>query len=218
MVDEKTILEQIHELQVITNKLKAFSIVLEVSKPAIDKVSLSWKDFAKRMMHKSEDYSLDYMFKHIRIEVAQCLEWRRAVDIEIEAIERNATCKKIEVKWLFKTKFNEKGEVDKLKARLVAKGYSQEHGIDYIEVLALVARIETFKASMMEAFEMTDLGMMKFFLGIEIFQDPEGIFVCQKVYVLEILNRFGVEECNPVNNPMPPGQKVEQRRKWCKNR
>jgi len=41
---------------------------------------------------------------------------------------------------VYKTKLNEKGEVDKFKARLVAKGYSQQHGIDYNEVFALVAR------------------------------------------------------------------------------
>ena len=41
---------------------------------------------------------------------------------------------------MYKTKLNEKGEVDKFKARLVAKGYSQQHGINYNEVFAPVAR------------------------------------------------------------------------------
>ena len=54
--------------------------------------------------------------------------------MEIRAIEENETwelttllegAKKIGVKWVFKTKFNEKDEVDKFKARLVAKGYSK---------------------------------------------------------------------------------------------
>jgi len=34
-----------------------------------------------------------------------------------------------------------------------------------------------FKNSMMQAFDMTDLGKMRFFLGIEILQKPEGIFM-----------------------------------------
>nr|KAJ0201683.1 hypothetical protein LSAT_V11C600310780 [Lactuca sativa] len=34
----------------------------------ITKLSPSWKDFSKRMMHKSEDYSLDNLMKHLRIE------------------------------------------------------------------------------------------------------------------------------------------------------
>ena len=39
------------------------------------------------------------------------------------------------MKWIYKTKFNENGEVDKYKARLVAKGYTQQHGVDYTEYL-----------------------------------------------------------------------------------
>ncbi|CAL2276933.1 unnamed protein product [Prunus armeniaca] len=53
--------------------------------------------------------------------------------------------KKIEVKWVFKTKLNEKGEIDKHKARLVAKGYKHEFGVDYKEVFALVARMDTIR-------------------------------------------------------------------------
>ena len=46
---------------------------------------------------------------------------------------------------MYKTKLNEKGEVDKFKARLVAKGYSQQYGIDYNEVFAPVARWDTIR-------------------------------------------------------------------------
>lgn len=47
--------------------------------------------------------------------------------------------------WVFKTKFNENGEVDKYKARLVAKGYCQQYGIDYAEVFPPVARLDTIR-------------------------------------------------------------------------
>jgi uncharacterized protein (UPF0332 family) len=50
--------------------------------------------------------------------------------------------KKNRVKWVYKTKYNEHGDIDKHKARLVTKGYSQKHGIDYTEVFALVARLD----------------------------------------------------------------------------
>ena len=48
--------------------------------------------------------------------------------------------KTIGVKWVFKTKLNEKGNVDKYNARLVEKGYSQKQWIDYKEVFSLVDR------------------------------------------------------------------------------
>lgn len=45
---------------------------------------------------------------------------------------------------------------------------------------------EDFKLSMMHEFEMTDLGKMKFFLGIEVNQGVNGISISQKKYAREI--------------------------------
>lgn len=53
-----------------------------------------------------------------------------------------ANVKKIGVKWIYKTKLNELGEVDKYKARLVMKAYTQQYGIDYTEVFAPVAMMD----------------------------------------------------------------------------
>ena len=47
--------------------------------------------------------------------------------------------KAINVKWVYKTKRNTKGEIEKHKARLVANSYSQKTDIDYDEVFALLA-------------------------------------------------------------------------------
>ena len=60
---------------------------------------------------------------------------------------------------------------------------------------------ERFKKSMMVEFEMSDLGMMHYFLGIEVVQSDTGIFISQKKYVREILNRFQMKDCNPVSTP-----------------
>ncbi|KAL6286215.1 hypothetical protein ACE6H2_010605 [Prunus campanulata] len=81
-------------------------------------------------------------------------KWQKAMDEEIKSIEKNNTWeltelpqghKTIGVKWVFKTKLNEKGEIHKHKARLVAKGYKQEYGVDYTEVFAPVARHDTIR-------------------------------------------------------------------------
>jgi len=271
-------------------------------------------------------------------EAIQSSKWRAAIDLEIEAIEKNGTweltdlpkgMKTIGVKWVFKTELNENGEVDKCKARLVAKGYAQQHGIDYTEVFAPVARWDTirmiialaarnswsmyqldvksaflhgelneavfveqpqgyekkgeeykvyklkkalyglkqaprawysrieayfikegfercncehtlfikrgdggkilivslyvddliftgnnesmfvkFKNSMKLEFDMTDLGKMKYFLGVEIFQNPEGIYISQRKYAKDILERFRMEKSTSVKNPIVPGVRL----------
>lgn len=274
-------------------------------------------------------------------------KWRKAMDCEMESIEKNETwqltplptgAKKIGVKWVFKTKLNENGEVDKYKARLVAKGYAQQHGIDYNEVFAPVARWDTirtvlalaaqkgwsvyqldvksaflhgdldedvyveqplgyvrkgeeqkvyklrkalyglkqaprawyskieayflkegftrcnyehtlfvkseeggkrlliislyvddliftgndacmfekFKSSMKDEFEMTDLGKMKYFLGVEIMQKPEGIYLSQKRYAGELLERFHLQNGNSVKNPIVPGSRFSKEGRGAK--
>jgi hypothetical protein len=81
-------------------------------------------------------------------------DWEGAMDKEIQSIEKNGTWslsklpaghKAIGLKWVFKLKKNAEGEVVKHKARLVAKGYVQKQGVDYEEVFAPVARIDTVK-------------------------------------------------------------------------
>ncbi|KAJ7010296.1 hypothetical protein NC653_000899 [Populus alba x Populus x berolinensis] len=61
----------------------------------------------------------------------------------------------IGVKWIFKTKRNVEGEIEKHKARLVAKKYKQQYRVDYEDVFALVARMETLR--LMISLEMKDI-------------------------------------------------------------
>ncbi|KAJ7943125.1 Retrovirus-related Pol polyprotein from transposon TNT 1-94 [Quillaja saponaria] len=81
-------------------------------------------------------------------------KWRQAMDEEVKAIEKNDTWeltnlpkdrKAIGVKWVYKAKKNAKREVEKYKARLVVKCYAQKQGIDYEEVFAHVACLETIQ-------------------------------------------------------------------------
>jgi Reverse transcriptase (RNA-dependent DNA polymerase) len=258
---------------------------------------------------------------------------------EMKAIEKNDTWelatlpkghKPIGVKWVYKKKMNAQGEVERYKARIVAKGYKQKAGIDYEEVFAPVARIETirllillaaqnkwsifqmdvksaflnvmleeevyieqhsgyvkvdkehmvlklkkalyglkqasrawntriyayfkehgfvqcpyehalylkvqkcdilfvalyvddliftgnnrdmiekFKLEMTKEFEITDLGLMSYFLGLEVRQENSGIFISQEAYAKEILKKFKMDECNPVNTPVESGMKLSR--------
>ncbi|MCI04240.1 copia-type polyprotein, partial [Trifolium medium] len=61
---------------------------------------------------------------------------------------------------------------------------------------------------MKEKFAMTDLGKMKYFLGVEVSQSEQGIFIHQQKYGAEILKRFGMEDCNKVCSPILHGCKL----------
>lgn len=87
-------------------------------------------------------------------EAKQVKEWREAMIEEMASIEHNKTWSLVELpagqraiglKWVFKIKKDEHGNITKHKARLVAKGYVQRQGIDYEEVFAPVARIESVR-------------------------------------------------------------------------
>ncbi|XP_019414624.1 PREDICTED: uncharacterized protein LOC109326393 [Lupinus angustifolius] len=49
-------------------------------------------------------------------------------------------------------------------------------------------------------FDMSDLGRMKHFHGIEVKQRSNGIFICQRRYAQEVLARFDMRGCNAVKN------------------
>lgn len=68
--------------------------------------------------------------------------------------------------------------------------------------------LNEFKATMEEEFSMTDLGVMRYFLGVEVIQDARGIFITQRKYASETLRKFGMEDCNHVLNPIVPGMKL----------
>lgn len=265
--------------------------------------------------------------------------WIRACEEKIASIEKNQTwflvdlpagSKAIGLKWVFKVKRNPDGSVNKYKARLVAKGYVQRHGVDYDEVFAPVARIETirliialaashgwevhhldvktaflhgdlkeevyvkqpegfevegsegkvyklskaiyglkqaprawnyklnkiltelsftrcskeaslyrrkkdekllvvavyvddllvsgssvdmiceFKAEMASKFEMSDLGKLTYYLGIEVEQHREGITLRQERYALRILGETGMNDCNATQVPMDMNLKLSK--------
>eukprot|EP00253_Pinus_taeda_P030370 PITA_30370 len=237
-------------------------------------------------------------------------KWIEVMDEEMNAIERNKTWDLVElpkgkevigVKWVYKTKSNAEGKIERHKARLVVKGYKQKYGRDYEETFAPVARMETvravlsiaaqnkwkvcqmdvksaflngvlkeevyieqplgyekkaqeqkvcrlkkalyglkqaprawysridfyllenkfdkcnddyliknFKSVMKEEFEMTDMGFLRYFLGIEVDQNENGIFISQTRYVNEVLGRFDMQECKAAITPTVMGLKLSK--------
>lgn len=68
-----------------------------------------------------------------------------------------------------------------------------------------------FKRSMKREFEMTDLGKMKSFLGVEVSQTEAGVFTCQQKYANGVLERFGMRDSKMVTNP------IVSRNKLCRD-
>ncbi|KAK2965254.1 hypothetical protein RJ640_015752 [Escallonia rubra] len=70
--------------------------------------------------------------------------------------------------------------------------------------------IKDFRKEMMKKYEMNDMGLLKHFLGMEIHQDDEGIFICQKNYAEKVLKKFRMYGCNPKATPLIVGEKLKR--------
>nr|GFA98967.1 hypothetical protein [Tanacetum cinerariifolium] len=123
----------------------------------------------------------------------------------------------------------------RLDSRLVVRGYRQKEGIDFKESFAPVAKMEAIRIFLAYAthksfivfqmdvktaflygtlkedvrFEMSMMGEMTFFLGLQVNQSPCGIFINQSNYVLEILKKCGMESCDPVGTLMEIKDKLD---------
>lgn len=62
--------------------------------------------------------------------------------------------------------------------------------------------VEVFKEEMRQAFRMSDLGLLSFYLGIEVKQSRDTITLGQAAYARKLLEKAGLENCNPCSTPM----------------
>ena len=81
-------------------------------------------------------------------------KWVATMKEELSMIEKNQTWqlvkrptnrKVIGVRWVFRTKLNVDGSINKHKARLVVKGYAKIFGVDFSDTFAPVARLDTIR-------------------------------------------------------------------------
>ena len=75
----------------------------------------------------------------------------------------------------------------------------------YVEDLFLIGEehlIAQTKKELSAEFEMKDLGLMHYFLGLEVWQKPGEIFLSQSKYAIDVLHRFGMLGCKSMSTPM----------------
>lgn len=70
--------------------------------------------------------------------------------------------------------------------------------------------IEKLKQDLKKEFEMTDLGLLSYFLGLEFLQTAKGMFMHQRKYVLEVLKKFKMHNCNVSTTPAEPNLKLDK--------
>ncbi|KAI5350060.1 hypothetical protein L3X38_002951 [Prunus dulcis] len=131
--------------------------------------------------------------------------WKKAMTEEMLMIEKNSTWELVDrpsnkpivgVKWVYKTKLNLDGSIQKHKGRLVAKGYTQKPEVDFNETFAPVARLDTIRTlialAAQKGWKLWQLDVKSAFLnGVlekEVYVDQSDSFVVEgaedKVYRL----------------------------------
>jgi hypothetical protein len=118
---------------------------------------------------------------------------------------------------------------DKLSAFLLANKFSKgsvdptlftkTYGVDLLIVQIYVDDIifastkrsysNDFAKLMKDNFEMSMMGELSFFLGLQVHQSPRGIFINQSKYALEILKKHGMMSCDTYNTPMSNTTKLD---------
>ena len=96
---------------------------------------------------------------------------------------------------------------------------NKEHGSNiifrlYVDDLLFIGNdvkmMQNFKQDMMQAYEMSDLGLLNYFFGIEVSQVKEGIFISQKKYTKSILQKFKMMDCRSVTIPLASNEKFRK--------
>lgn len=74
--------------------------------------------------------------------------------------------------------------------------------VDDIFLTGTSGLIEDCKRNLAAEFDMKDLGLMHYFIGLEVWQKDGVIFLGQGRYTTKILKRFRMQDCRPMSTPM----------------
>nr|GEW89700.1 uncharacterized mitochondrial protein AtMg00810-like [Tanacetum cinerariifolium] len=69
---------------------------------------------------------------------------------------------------------------------------------------------DMFSNEMSSKFQMSMMGQMSFFLGLQVSQSLGGIFINQSKFALEILKKFGMDSCDSIDTPMVDRLKLDE--------
>ena len=143
-------------------------------------------------------------------------EWEKAMISEMksmhvndvwELVEPSKSQKAIGCKWLYKTKLNADGSIERYKARLVAKGFTQKEGVDYAETFSPVSTKDAFRAIMAMVahydMELHQMDVKTAFLNGELSEEifmkqPEGFIEPGNEHLVCKLNRsiYGLKQAS----------------------
>ncbi|XP_059654844.1 uncharacterized mitochondrial protein AtMg00810-like [Cornus florida] len=71
-----------------------------------------------------------------------------------------------------------------------------------------IPRIAQVKLQLTKAFDVKDLGQLRYFLGIKVARSKQGISLSQMKYVLDLLQDTGMFGCKPTSTAMDPNMKI----------
>ena len=101
--------------------------------------------------------------------------------------------------------------------------FYKRHGEDVIYVQIYVDDIifgstseklcQRFSKLMQSNYEMSMMGELTYFLGLQVKQKEDGIFICQSKYVKDLLKKFGMEDSSPAKTPMSTSIKLDEDKK-----
>ncbi|KAJ0585764.1 putative RNA-directed DNA polymerase [Helianthus annuus] len=117
----------------------------------------NWDDYVTYLTEMDPEKLNDPISYNEAISSDQSSEWNKAMIEELESMKKNDVWDLVELpngvkpvgcKWVFKTKLDPNGNVERYKARLVAKGYTQKEGIDYQETFSPVSHKDSLRIVM----------------------------------------------------------------------